>query len=181
MAEQEATTLYEQIVRGYLESPEEAYLYQAAQLGQRLLQEEVPPEAIVEMHAQAVETITEGFALAEQMEAVKQLLAPLMKAVRQSFPPLMEAMMAYGLAFRWYGQLQREIARRKQAEEELRQTVAELERTNAELELFNRLAVGRELRMIELKRQINELSEQLGKEPPYDLSLLGEWERRTDG
>jgi len=26
--------------------------------------------------------------------------------------------------------------------------------------------------MIELKRQVNELSEQLGKEAPYDLSLL---------
>ena len=41
-----------------------------------------------------------------------------------------------------------------------------------ELESFHHLTVGRELRMIELKRQVNELSEQLGKEPPYDLSLL---------
>jgi len=60
-----------------------------------------------------------------------------------------------------------DITERKRAEEVLAQRVQELE-------LFNRLAVGRELRMIELKRQINELSEQLGKEPPYNLSLLGE-------
>jgi len=59
----------------------------------------------------------------------------------------------------------RDITARKQAEEALAQRVEELER-------FHRLAVGRELRMIELKRQVNDLSEQLGKEPPYDLSLL---------
>ncbi len=58
-----------------------------------------------------------------------------------------------------------DITERKRAEEELAQRVQELE-------TFNRLAVGREQRMIELKRQVNQLSEQLGKEPPYDLSLL---------
>lgn len=76
-------------------------------------------------------------------------------------------------------QLVRELA-------EMRQRIAELEASEAEwvraeealaqqveeLERFHRLAIGRELRMIELKRQVNELSEQLGKEPPYDLSLL---------
>jgi len=61
----------------------------------------------------------------------------------------------------------KDITESKQAEEALAQRVQDLER-------FNRLAVGRELRMIELKRQVNELSEQLGKEPPYDLSVLGE-------
>ncbi len=58
-----------------------------------------------------------------------------------------------------------DITARKRAEEALAQRVEELE-------LFNRLAVGRELRMVELKRQVNALSEQLGKMPPYDLSLL---------
>jgi CheY-like chemotaxis protein len=62
-------------------------------------------------------------------------------------------------------QLAHEISERKRAEEALAQRVEELER-------FSRLAVGRELRMVELKRQVNELAEQLGKEPPYDLSLL---------
>jgi PAS domain S-box-containing protein len=64
----------------------------------------------------------------------------------------------------WQG-IMLDITERKRAEEELAQRVEELER-------FNRLAVGRELRMVELKRQINELSEQLGKEPPYDLSFV---------
>jgi PAS domain S-box-containing protein len=67
--------------------------------------------------------------------------------------------------------LQQEIAERKRAEEKLRYTVEELERTNADLERFNRLAVGRELRMIELKRAVNALSQELGREPPYDVSF----------
>ena len=111
MVEQDTGALYEQIVRSYLESSEEAYLYQAAQLGRRLLQAETPPEAVVEMHAQSVESITKGFALAEQMEAVKQ-----------AFAPLMEVVMAYGLAFRWQEQLQREIAERVRTEEALRES-----------------------------------------------------------
>ncbi len=61
--------------------------------------------------------------------------------------------------------LRAEIAERKRVEEALALRVEELER-------FHRLTVGRELRMIELKRRINELAEELGKEPPYDLSLL---------
>jgi len=79
--------------------------------------------------------------------------------LREGAPPLL-------------GGISLDITALVRAEEKLKQTVAELERTNTELERFNRLAVGRELRMIELKRQVNELAEQLGKEPPYDLSLL---------
>jgi two-component system cell cycle sensor histidine kinase/response regulator CckA len=56
-----------------------------------------------------------------------------------------------------------DITERKQAEEQLRRQVEELER-------FNRLAVGRELRMVELKGRINDLSQQLGKAPPYPHS-----------
>jgi methyl-accepting chemotaxis protein len=63
--------------------------------------------------------------------------------------------------------LQEEISERKGAEEALRQKGEELER-------FNRLAVGRELRMIELKRQVNELAQGLGKPAPYDLSFVAE-------
>ena len=48
----------------------------------------------------------------------------------------------------------------------------ELAQSNAKLERFNRLAVGREERMLELKGQVNELSKALGKPPPYDLSFL---------
>ncbi len=43
---------------------------------------------------------------------------------------------------------------------------------NAELERFNRATVGRELDMIELKKRVNALSLELGREPPYALAFL---------
>ena len=52
-----------------------------------------------------------------------------------------------------------DITERKRAERELAQRVAELQR-------FNRLSVGRELRIIDLKRQVNQSSHELGREPP---------------
>lgn len=66
----------------------------------------------------------------------------------------------------------RDVSERKQAEaavrqltEELEQRVkdrtAELERRNLELEQMNRAFVGRELRMVELKRKIEDLKERL--------------------
>ena len=45
----------------------------------------------------------------------------------------------------------------------------ELKKTNEELSAFNRLAVGRELRMIELKSEINELLKKLGQEEKYKI------------
>jgi len=59
----------------------------------------------------------------------------------------------------------RDIAARKAAEREL------LER-NEELERFNRASLGRELDMLEMKRRINPLSRELGREPPYKLEFL---------
>jgi FixJ family two-component response regulator len=45
----------------------------------------------------------------------------------------------------------------------------QLEEKLSELERFNRLTVGRELRMIELKREVNELAQKAGLDPPYEL------------
>ncbi|WP_310600725.1 PAS domain S-box protein [Desulfobulbus sp.] len=50
----------------------------------------------------------------------------------------------------------------------------ELKRRNEELERFNRASVDRELRMIELKRTINQLSSQLGRRSPHDISFVDE-------
>ncbi len=54
---------------------------------------------------------------------------------------------------------------------DLKKAENELIKTNSELEKFNKLAVGRELSMIELKRKINKLSEELGREIVYDLNF----------
>jgi len=58
-----------------------------------------------------------------------------------------------------------DITERKRAEEDLRIR-------NDELTRFNQAAAGRELRMIELKQTINELSRRLGEAPPYELAFL---------
>lgn len=49
---------------------------------------------------------------------------------------------------------------------------SELRRRNEELERFDRASVGRELEMIRLKRQVNELVRETGRKAPYDLSFL---------
>jgi PAS domain S-box-containing protein len=56
----------------------------------------------------------------------------------------------------------RDVTEQKRMEVELKKSMTELER-------FNRLAVGRELKMIELKKEINAFHELLGKEPRYKI------------
>jgi hypothetical protein len=65
----------------------------------------------------------------------------------------------------------REITLRKRAEYEIRRQLEELQSKNEELSRFNRVAIGRELRMIELKKQINELYAQAGRPPRYRLDF----------
>ena len=60
--------------------------------------------------------------------------------------------------------LEAEIAARTRAAEELRLG-------NQELQRFNRAMVGRELRMVELKREVNELCAQAGQPPRYSEVL----------
>ena len=50
---------------------------------------------------------------------------------------------------------------------EIEQRAEELAQVNGDLQRFNRLAVGREMRIIELKKQLNELCAELGREQPY--------------
>ncbi len=61
----------------------------------------------------------------------------------------------------------RDITDRKETERELAQHMEELER-------FNRLAVGREQRVIELKQRVNELLHELGRDAEYQMSYLDE-------
>jgi hypothetical protein len=61
----------------------------------------------------------------------------------------------------------RDITDRKQAEEEIRARAEELRERNAELTRLMRAAAGREARMIELKREVNELCERLGERPRH--------------
>jgi PAS domain S-box-containing protein len=66
-----------------------------------------------------------------------------------------------------------DITERRMADEVLKKRAAELER-------FHRLSVGRELQMIELKKQINELTKQAGQKAPYDLAFLSPEPVRTN-
>lgn len=66
--------------------------------------------------------------------------------------------------------ISRDITARRNVELEQR-------RNNVELERFNAASVGREIQMIALKRQINDLSRQLGQEAPFDLSFADEAEK----
>ncbi|MCK6614323.1 MAG: PAS domain S-box protein [Ignavibacteriaceae bacterium] len=50
-----------------------------------------------------------------------------------------------------------------------------------ELEQFNKLSVGRELMMIELKKKINELSVMLGQQPVYNLEFITGGSSDTSG
>ena len=104
-AEKKPEIVYREILKGYLESKDEAHLYEAAQLGQRLLKEDVPPEAIVDMHCAAIDSLVEELPPPEQLQAYRQCAVV-----------LMETMMAYGLAFR------EEADFRQRAEEELRES-----------------------------------------------------------
>ena len=57
----------------------------------------------------------------------------------------------------------------------------DLAHLNEELAQFNRMAVGRENRMIELKREVNALAEAAGQSPPYDLGFTEEPAQVGDG
>jgi PAS domain S-box-containing protein len=74
-----------------------------------------------------------------------------------------------------------DITERKRGEEELKAQAARLERLNEELQRFNRLAVGRETRMIELKQQMNALAAKHGEPPPFPLDFLNDEEAGPKG
>jgi PAS domain S-box-containing protein len=64
-----------------------------------------------------------------------------------------------------------DITERKQAEEQIRRHADDLRANNEELERLNRAMTGRELRMIELKKEVNELNAKTGAPPRYSLDF----------
>lgn len=66
-------------------------------------------------------------------------------------------------------ELQREVERRKELEQRMLKEMKRKERLNRRLRDFNAVAVDRELQMIQLKREVNELSSRLGKQPQYEI------------
>lgn len=62
-----------------------------------------------------------------------------------------------------------DITDRKRAEEQICRAAAELQTANTELQRFNLAMVGRELRMVELKKEINELCAAIGRERRYAI------------
>ncbi len=49
--------------------------------------------------------------------------------------------------------------------------ITERKKMEDELQRFNKLSVGRELRMIELKKEVNAMAQKAGLEPPYNLDF----------
>ena len=65
-----------------------------------------------------------------------------------------------------------DISSRKATEDALKRQTEELKIRNEELERFNQAMVGRELDMIKLKQQINQLSLELGRMEPYSSTIF---------
>lgn len=72
-----------------------------------------------------------------------------------------------GSALRMLGSIQ-DVTERKQAEEALQRRAEELRASNDELRRFHNVTVGREMRVIKLKQEVNELCRRQGEPPRYE-------------
>jgi len=109
MAERSIQDRYFELLRAYVDSPEEKFLAAAAQLGRELVLADVPPEDIAEIHEHALHRLG-------QESPDLTLLA----AAQPVSTPLMELLMAYGLAFR------ERLEIRRRAEEAIRESERKL-------------------------------------------------------
>jgi two-component system CheB/CheR fusion protein len=70
-----------------------------------------------------------------------------------------------------FSKIIRDLTEQKRAEEEIGRQTGEVRLRNEELTRLNRVMEGRELRMIELKKEVNELCGRLGRPPLYPLDF----------
>jgi PAS domain S-box-containing protein len=167
-AAQDAIVLIDDRARVVLWNPaaERIFGWRAADaLGQKL-HELIAPAGHREAFAAAFPAF-QGTGMGSAVGTVTELTA--LRQDGQEIPVEL-ALSALKLRGTWHGLgLLRDISARRLAEEQLRRQAAELKGRNLELARFNRAMVGREIEMIELKRQVNGLALRLGEAPPYDL------------
>jgi len=122
---QQAARAYREILEQYSETGEEEYLLRASDLASCLVEAELGPEDVVELHLSALEQARLSCVATSPRECSKILLLP-----------LLEILVSYGAAFRSW------INQQRLVEQELRQAQAEseeeLRRRNAELAVVNR-------------------------------------------
>lgn len=68
----------------------------------------------------------------------------------------------------------RDITKRRENIEDLIKTTKDLKYTNEELKEFTNIAVGRELKILELKKEVNKYAAEAGHKPPYDMTFIEE-------
>lgn len=73
----------------------------------------------------------------------------------------------------------RDISERKESEKKQKNLNERLKVKVSEMERFSKFTIGREIQMIELKKEINELCEKLGEKVRYDTKLT-ENEKKSD-
>jgi len=73
-----------------------------------------------------------------------------------------------------------DISERRKTEDAILKKIDELAASNEELNRINRLTIGREMRMIELKHHCNSLAVRLGIEKPYPLAFLNETDQEKE-
>jgi two-component system cell cycle sensor histidine kinase/response regulator CckA len=71
-----------------------------------------------------------------------------------------------------------DISERRKSENAFLRKMDELAASNQELQRINRLTIGREMRMIELKQQCNNLAAKLGMNQPYPLTFINETDQQ---
>lgn len=145
---------YASILKRYAQDRQERYLAEAAELGRQLVQANIPPEDIAEIHADALLGLAGESPHKTLSESVEQISAP-----------LTEMLMAYGLAFR------RQLDQRKRVQEALETSEAFLNETGRMTKVggWQVDAVTKEVRWTPVTYQIHEVP--LDYKPSLDEAI----------